>query len=96
MIVIVHGPMASGKTFHKQAFAKLFCCSHIVDDWQPTIHETPDDGRLVLTNYAMDEIHRALRLDRPDAAIRIIDIKTARAAIGFEPYAPGRTERATL
>jgi len=27
MIVIIHGPMASGKTFHSKAFAEHFGCS---------------------------------------------------------------------
>lgn len=96
MITIIHGPMGSGKTFHKQAFAKQFGCTHIVEDWLPTIHEVPEDGRLVLTFHSPEEIKRAIRLDRPQADIRIIDIKTARSLIGATPYPPGRTERATL
>ncbi|WIW88992.1 hypothetical protein K3M67_03140 [Sphingobium sp. V4] len=88
MITIIHGPMRSGKTFHKQAFAKKFDCTHIVDDWQPTIHEVPEDRRLALTYHSEKEIHRAIRKDRPSADVRIIDITTARMLIGVEPYAP--------
>lgn len=96
MITIIHGPNASGKTFHKAAFARKFGCTHIVDDWLPTVHEVPDDGRLVLTYHSEEEIKRAIRLDRPSATIRIVDIKTARSLIGVEHYAPGRTERASI
>ena len=88
MITIIHGPMMSGKTFHKQAFARRFACSHIVDDWLPPIHELPADGRLVLTYHSEDEIKLAIRLDRPSAEVRIIDIKTARCLIGVAAVAP--------
>lgn len=88
MITIIHGGMASGKTFHRAAFVRKFDCSHIVDDWQPEIHEVPDDGRLVLTNSSIGQIHRAIRLDRPLADLRVIDIETARALIGVERRAP--------
>lgn len=93
MITIIHGPMGSGKTFHKQAFAKKFGCTHIVEDWLPTIHEVPEDGRLVLTFHSREEINRAIRLDRPHADIRIIDITTARHLIGVAPHAPNIAER---
>ena len=88
MITIIHGPMRSGKTFHKQAFAQQFGCTHIVDEWQPSIHEVPEDCRLVLTYDSEEEIKRAIRLDRPSADVRIIDITTARSLIGVAPYAP--------
>ncbi|MCK0531746.1 hypothetical protein [Sphingobium agri] len=96
MITIIHGPMGSGKTFHKQAFANQFGCTHIVEDWLPTIHEVPEDGRLVLTYHSPEEIKRAIRLDRPQADIRIIDIRTARSLIGAAPSAPDRTHRVDL
>ena len=95
MITIIHGPMMSGKTFHREAFAKHFSCSHFVDGWEPRYHEIPADGRLLLTTASPDEIRKAIRLDCPDAQVRVIDIKTARSLIGVAPYAPHRTERAS-
>lgn len=96
MITIVFGPMASGKTFHKKAFASRFGCTHIVEDWEPAIHEVPADKRLVLTNHHPDAIKTAIRLDCPDAQVRVIDIKTARHLIGVDPYAPGREGRVSI
>ena len=96
MITIVHGPMASGKTFHKATFARKFGCSHVVDSWLPDEHEVPEDGRLVLTYASPEAIRRAIRLDRPSADVRIIDIKTARSLIGVTAYAPDRTHRVEL
>jgi hypothetical protein len=93
VITIIHGPQGAGKTFHKVAFAQKFGCTHIVDDWLPTIHELPDDGRLVLTYHDEADIKRAIRLDRPDADFRIIDITTARHMIGVAPHAPNVAER---
>lgn len=93
MITIIHGPKGSGKTFHKLAFARKFACTHIVDDWLPTVHELPDDGRLVLTYHDEADIERAIRLDRPTASVRIIDITTARHLIDVAPHAPGVAER---
>ena len=95
MITIIFGPKMSGKTFHKIAFASKFGCTHIVDDWLPAIHELPDDGRLVLTYCGEDEINAAIRLDRPLADVRIIDITTARQLIGVMPHAPDIAERLT-
>ncbi|WHO37857.1 hypothetical protein PMI04_014950 [Sphingobium sp. AP49] len=97
MITIIHGPMASGKTFHKRAFAQLYGATHIVDCWDAMQHEIPtEDNRLVLTYSHPDEIQRAIRLDAPTVQVRVVDIKTARHHIGVAPYAPGRTERATF
>ena len=96
MITIIHGPMMSGKTFHKVAFARKFGCSHIVDDWLPEQHEVPEDGRLVLTYASPEAIGRAIRLDRPHADIRIIDIKAAHSLIGAATYAPDRPHRMDL
>jgi hypothetical protein len=96
MITIIHGPMASGKTFHKQAFAKKFECTHIVDGWNPQTDEVPSDRRLLLTTAEPHEIRDAIRMDRPSAQVRVIDIKTARSLIGVAHYASGRTQRASL
>lgn len=88
MITIIHGPMASGKTFHKQAFAKHYGCSHVVDCWDPSLHEVPEDGRLVLTYAFPENIKRAIQKDAPPSQVRVVDIETARRAIGVAPVAP--------
>lgn len=93
MIIIIHGPAATGKTRHKLAFAEYYGCTHIVDGWNPRSDEVPSDWRLVLTNACEREIRTAIRLDCPDADIRIIDITTARQSIGLAPHAPGVAER---
>ncbi len=33
LIVIIHGPMACGKTRNKQALMHAFRCDHAIDDW---------------------------------------------------------------
>lgn len=97
MITIIHGPMASGKTFHKEAFVRLYGATHIVDCWDANQHEIPtDDHRLVLTCSSPAEIERAIKLDQPTIKVRVVDIKTARHSIGVAPYAPDRTTRATI
>lgn len=90
-ITIIHGPPASGKTFHRTAFMKKFGCVRYVDNWLPDQHELPDDGRLVLTFAGPEQIARAIRLDRPSADVRVIDIQTARRLIGVDPLPPSRT-----
>ncbi len=93
MIVIIHGAMGTGKTFHKAAFARHFRCAKIVDGWDPLAHELPQDGRLVLTSAHLSLIRQVVRMDRPDCDVRIIDIVTARQAIGADPHAPHIAER---
>ncbi len=88
MITIIYGPMRSGKTFHKQAFARHFGCSHIVDDWDPRLHEVPDDGRLVLTNSGWRQVADAIACDLPRVAVQVINIESARAVIGVESHPP--------
>ncbi|MGW8204372.1 hypothetical protein ACWGM0_17730 [Sphingomonas bisphenolicum] len=98
MITIIYGPMRSGKTFHKTAFASKFSCTHIVEDWlpqRPFRQKIPDDGALVLTTATFDQIDKAILKD--DHAnrrkFRILDITTARHLIGVAPHAPGVAER---
>jgi hypothetical protein len=93
MITIIHGPAATGKTRHKQAFAAHYGCTHVVDGWNPNRDEVPDDGRLVLTSATTEAIRAAIRLDCPEADVRVIDITTARQSIGLAPHAPGIAER---
>lgn len=95
MITIIHGPMASGKTFHKKAFARHYGCAAIVDGWDPRYHELPSEpGRLVLTNAERAEILRQMQKHGdPIVAFLMIDIATARQAIGVEAFAPDLVER---
>jgi hypothetical protein len=88
VIVIIHGPMASGKTFHSKAFAKHFGCSHIAD-WDRHGQPLPNSNSLlVLTNDHPRRAESAIRKRNPDAKIRIISIRIARLAIGVAPIAP--------
>ncbi|MES2157509.1 MAG: hypothetical protein V4512_06865 [Pseudomonadota bacterium] len=88
MITIIHGPQASGKTFHKEAFAAHYGCTHIVEEWNPREHELPDDHRLCLTLATPEAIQKAIRLDRPEAMVRVVSIHDARSAIGVTAVAP--------
>ncbi|MES1985506.1 MAG: hypothetical protein V4461_11185 [Pseudomonadota bacterium] len=104
-IIVIHGPMATGKTRYKQAFAKHYGCTSIVDNWCAREHEFPEDGRLVLTTSHPDEIARQFTEDLDDwflkygvdggtdPDLRIIDITTARSAIGVAPHAPNILDR---
>mgnify|MGYP003640550361 CR=1 FL=1 len=103
-IIVIHGPMATGKTHHKEAFAKHYGCTAIVDNWFVRDHEFPEDGRLVLTTshpaeiavqFAEDEVFRLLKSPdgAPEPELRIIDITTARSAIGVAPHAPAILDR---
>lgn len=102
-IIVIHGPQATGKTRYKQAFAKHYGCKAIVDNWFAREHEFPEDGRLVLTTsdpeeiareFADDKGHRWLRNPHaPEPELRIIDITTARSAIGVAPHAPNILDR---
>jgi hypothetical protein len=51
-IVIVHGPMASGKTRNATRLAEKFACKRIVDGWHGRSLIGLRDGDLVLTNDA--------------------------------------------
>lgn len=93
MITIIHGPQASGKTFHKQAFAAHYGCTHIVEEWNPNEHELPDDGRLCLTLACPEDIAKAIRLDRPEVHVRVVSIYSARVAIGVPEFGPSLSER---
>ncbi|AMK18723.1 hypothetical protein [Sphingobium sp. MI1205] len=90
MITIIHGPTRTGKTLHRQAFARHYGCSHIVDNWNPSEHELPaESGRLVLTDAAADAVLQQMTLfGDPIVAFRMIDIVTARLAIGVGACAP--------
>lgn len=88
MIVILHGPMASGKTFHSKAFARHYGCRHIAD-WDCRAQELPRDGNLLLlTNEHPERAVAAIRKRRPDAEIQVVHVRTARLAIGVAPVAP--------
>lgn len=95
MITIIHGPERTGKSFHKQAFARHYGCSHIVDGWDPHQCALPErPNRLVLTVATPETILQALLdYDDPITAFQLIDIATARQAIGVDAFAPGIAER---
>lgn len=95
MIVLIHGPMASGKTFHSKAFAKHFGCSAVAD-WDCRERELPrSSALLLLTNEHPERVVGQIRKSRPDAEIRVVHIRTARLAIGVAPVAPPLPARST-
>ncbi|MBV2148592.1 hypothetical protein KRZ98_09875 [Sphingobium sp. AS12] len=90
-ITVIHGPMRSGKTFHRDAFAAHYRCTRIVDDWlpqRPFRQAMPDDDSLVLTTASTAEIEKAMKRTPTRDAVRIVDIYTARLAIGLPEFAP--------
>lgn len=95
MITIIHGPKASGKTRFRQEFARHYGCSHIVDNWDPHEHELPaEQGRLVLTSSPRETVLQQMaKHGDPIVAFQMIDIATARQAIGADAFAPSISER---
>ncbi|MBG6116238.1 hypothetical protein IWY39_000042 [Sphingobium sp. JAI105] len=81
---LIHGPIRSGKTFHSDKFRRHFHCHAAIDlDDLPKLHrKAQKDGLLLLTNLAPDIAEKRIREIVRDADIDIIDIKTARRAIG--------------
>jgi hypothetical protein len=64
MITIVYGPARSGKTANKDALARKYGCTRVVDGWSQRDARELHDGDLVLTNehpQAVD-IYRRFRL----------------------------------
>lgn len=92
-IIVIFGKPATGKTHHKQAFAKHYGCDTIVDNWIAWEHEVPADGRLVLTYSHPHEIIDQFQKDAPDQPLRLISILEARTSIGAAPYSPYIAER---
>lgn len=90
---IIHGPKASGKTFHAEAFRRHYGCHASIDlDDLPKLdrRRTQLDGLLILTYLKPDDALKCIRKLVPEADDRIIDIKTARLAIGVSSHAPMR------
>jgi len=52
--VVVHGPMACGKTRNAQALKRHFGLQHVVDDYYP-MFKAPKSDTLILTNVEMEE-----------------------------------------
>lgn len=79
MITVIHGPQASGKTYHSKALKTHFNCDAIVDGWkfrrQFVFSGPTTENMLVLTTEHPDAIREAL----PGA--RIVAIEDAKAAL---------------
>lgn len=80
MITVIHGPMASGKTFHSARFRSHYRCVRIVDDWDQRPDQLPADNSLILTTLSPDWIRQ--KHGHAAANMRFVSIATARAAIG--------------
>lgn len=59
--VIVHGPMACGKTRNKHLIAAAFGCATIVDDWDPR-HDRLIEDALHLTNRPLESLEQVDRI----------------------------------
>ena len=95
MMTIIHGPKASGKTHHSAAFRRHYQCHGAMDlhDFCKGI-KVQRQGLLVLTDEAPEVAERIVRKVDPMIDIRIIDIRTARMAVGVNPEAPPLKRRA--
>jgi hypothetical protein len=82
-ITVIHGPMATGKTFHAVRFKQQYCCNRVLDGWPDDGgsrgHGEPRDGDLILTTRSPTDMRQKL----PDA--RYVDINTARRRVGLPP-----------
>jgi hypothetical protein len=82
-IVVIHGPMRTGKTLHASKFAAHFGCTRTIDWTHAKQHEQPRDGDLLLTNATPTKILRAY----PDAVL--VPVNDARLAIGLAEVPKG-------
>jgi len=76
-IVIIYGPVATGKTFHAIRFAAHYGCTQVMDDFVLADGFLPASGTLVLTT----EHATTLKARWPLA--RFIHVNVARMAIGL-------------
>lgn len=53
-IVIVHGPMGSGKTQHAEDLRLLFGCTRVVDGWDGRTKLKPGDLALTIESPPFD------------------------------------------
>lgn len=78
--VLVHGPMACGKTRNAHAIAAALGLTDIRDDWYPGI-PVPRTNALVLTNSeAPFDPPRNVQIMSFEEAMRVVDVKRLEAA----------------
>lgn len=75
-IIVIHGPMASGKTRNAQKFRSYYGQKRIVDGWSEGDERQLRPGDLVLTIEQPDTIRRCIQ------RARLIAIEQAIHAIG--------------
>lgn len=79
-VTIIHGPMRTGKTLHRDLFAKHYGCSRVYDDADKGVpNHGGRGGDLILSNDPVAKIAKRY----PWALL--IPINTARKAVGLEP-----------
>lgn len=95
MITIIHGPKASGKTHYSDAFRRHYQCHAAIDldDFCKGV-KVQRQGLLILTYEAPEVAERIVRKFDLMIEIRMIDIQTARVAVGANPKAPPLRPRA--
>ena len=78
--VIVHGPMASGKTRNAEALKRYYGCRRVVEWESRQARETPlRNGDLVLTNERPNRLHPPFNF--PGA--KVVGIRAALRAVKF-------------
>lgn len=89
-IIVIHGPPASGKTFHAEAFRKHYGCAAISDGY-PEGDEgapRPKTGDLVLTYLTVEQMRSKRYRGAFGDTVILVPIEAARAAIGVGPVQP--------
>ncbi|EZP57459.1 hypothetical protein [Sphingomonas sp. RIT328] len=83
-MIVIHGPQRSGKTLHRELFAKHYGCNRIVDDVMCNDRRIAEqEGDLLLSNEDPDKLARRF----PGATI--VSIDNARANVGLDAVPVG-------
>jgi hypothetical protein len=83
-IVVIYGPPATGKTMHGAEFLKHYGCLRVVEEDRTLMRGfVPLHGDLILTTETARQVARKYR------DVTIVDVDTARIAIGLEPAPAG-------
>lgn len=85
MVVVIHGPMACGKTHNRHALAKAYNCEHIHDGEAPTaaaIRQAGGSHLVLVTPDRVDELKD--RYMRAPGGVRLVPYATAAKRAGVK------------